>query len=74
MLQYFIDLLFPSLNVDLEAGGFNVYHTRQEARTILRKFCGTPIYVYVNLTKSLIFLSYSKQWLYAGAYYRASAY
>ena len=64
--QYFIDNLSPSLNVDLVAGGYTGYHTpmSQEARDQLRKLRGTPIYIYDTVTKSLIFLSDSKQWLY----------
>jgi len=73
--QYFIDTLSPSLNVDLvacsacgveQARGYNGYHTPMspEARDILRKLRGTPIYIYDTITKSLIFVSDSKQWLY----------
>lgn len=64
--QYFIDTLLPSLNVDLVAGGYNGYHSpmSQEARNQLRKLRGTPIYIYDTMTKSLIFVSDSKQWLY----------
>jgi hypothetical protein len=64
--QYFIDTLSPSLNVDLVAGGYNGYHTPMspEARDMLRKLRGTPIYIYDTITKSLIFVSDSKQWLY----------
>ncbi len=64
--QYFIDTLSPSLNVDLVAGGYNGYHSpmSQEARNMLRKLRGTPIYIYDTITKSLIFVSDSKQWLY----------
>jgi hypothetical protein len=64
--QKYIDLISPSLNVNLVAGGYNGYHTlmSQEARNILRKLRGTPIYIYDTVTKSLIFLSDSKQWLY----------
>lgn len=64
--QYFIDSLSPNLNVDLTAGGYNGYHTpmSQKAKEALRKIRGTPIYIYDNVTKSLIFISDSKQWLY----------
>jgi hypothetical protein len=64
--QYYIDLLSPNLNVDLMAGGYSGYHTpmSQAAKEALRKIRGIPIYVYDNLTKSLIFISDSKQWLY----------
>jgi hypothetical protein len=64
--QYYIDTLSPSLNVDLVAGGYNEYHSpmSQEARNLLRKLRGTPIYIYDTITKSLIFVSDSKQWLY----------
>jgi hypothetical protein len=64
--QYFIDTLSPSLNVDLVAGGYNGYHApmSQEARDLLRRLRGTPIYLYDTHTKSLIFISDSKQWLY----------
>ena len=65
--QYLIDTLTPNLNVDLVAGGYCGYHTpmSEEARNILRKLRGIPIYVYDTTTKSLIFLSDSKQWLYS---------
>lgn len=64
--QYFIDTLLPNLNVDLVAGDYNGYHSpmSQEARNLLRKLRGTPIYIYDTMTKSLIFVSDSKQWLY----------
>lgn len=64
--QYFIDNLSPSLNVDLVAGGYKGYHTPMspEARDILRKLRGIPIYIYDTITKSLIFVSDSKEWLY----------
>lgn len=64
--QYLINTLTPSLNVDLVAGGYCGYHAPMsiEARDILRKLRGTPIYVYDTTTKSLIFMSDSKQWLY----------
>ena len=71
--QYFFNTLSPSLNVDLVAGGYNGYHApmSQEARYLLRRFSGraseqrgTPIYIYDTHTKSLIFISDSKQWLY----------
>ena len=64
--QYYIDLLSPNLNVDLIAGGYNGYHTpmSQAAKEALRKIRGIPIYIYDNVTKSLIFISDSKQWLY----------
>jgi len=55
--QNHIDLISPNLNVDLVAGGYNGYHTPMslEARDILRKLRGTPIYIYDTFTKSLIF-------------------
>ena len=64
--QFYIDLLSPELNVDRVAGGFDGYHTpmSQEARDRLRKLRGQTIYVYDTLTKTLIFISDSKQWLY----------
>lgn len=66
--QYFIDTLSPSLNVDLVAGGYNGYHApmSQEARDLLRRLRGgeAAIYIYDTHTKSLIFISDSKQWLY----------
>jgi len=60
-----IDLISPNLNVDLVAGGYNGYHTPMslEARDILRKLRGTPIYIYDTFTKSLIFLFDSIQLL-----------
>jgi hypothetical protein len=63
--QYYIDTLSPKLNVDLVAGGYNGYHSpmSQEARDRLRKLRGIPIYLYDTTTKSLIFISDSKQWL-----------
>jgi hypothetical protein len=65
--QYYIDSLSPNLNVDLVAGGYSGYHKPMstEARNILRKIRGTPIYIYDSTTKSLIFISDSKQWLYS---------
>ena len=64
--QNHIDFISPNLNVDLVAGGYNGYHTPMslEARDILRKLRGTPIYIYDTFTKSLIFLFDSKQLLY----------
>lgn len=64
--QYFIDSLSPNLNVDLMAGGYHGYHIpiSQAAKEALRKRRGIPIYIFDNLTKSLIFISDSKQWLY----------
>lgn len=64
--QYFIDLLSPNLNVDLVAGGYALkggYHTpmSSEARNRLRQIRGTPIYIYDSITKTLIFISESKQ-------------
>lgn len=35
-----------------------------EARDLLRKLRGIPIYIYDTITKSLIFVSDSKEWLY----------
>jgi hypothetical protein len=64
--QYYIDSLSPNLNVDLLAGGYSGYHTpmSQAAKESLRKMRGTPIYLYDNVTKSLLYISESKQWLY----------
>ena len=64
--QYYIDLLSPGLNVDSLAGGYSGYHTpmSQAAKEALRKTRGTSIYLYDNITKSLIYISESKQWLY----------
>jgi hypothetical protein len=64
--QKYLDLISPNLNVDLVAGGYNGYHTpmSEEACDTLRKLRGTPIYIYDTFTKSLIYLSDSKQWLY----------
>ena len=64
--QYYIDLLSPNLNVDSLAGGYSGYHTpmSQAAKESLRKIRGTPIYLYDNVTKSLLYISESKQWLY----------
>jgi hypothetical protein len=62
--QYYIDILSPKLNVDLVAeGGYNGYHSpmSQEARNRLRKLRGIPTYLYDTTTKSLIFISDSKQ-------------
>jgi hypothetical protein len=61
--QYYIDLLSPNLNVDLIAGGYSGSHTliSPEAKEALRKIRGIPIYIYDNITKSLIFISDSKQ-------------
>jgi hypothetical protein len=55
--------LSPNLNVDLIAGGYSGYHTpmSQTAKEALRKIRGTPVYIYDNITKSLIFISDSKQ-------------
>jgi hypothetical protein len=63
--QYNFDLLSPKLNVDLVAGGYNGYHKpmSEKARDRLRKLRGTPIFIYDIITKSLIFISDSKQWL-----------
>ena len=64
--KYLIDTLSPNLNVELVAGGCKGYHTPMspEARDLLRKLRGTPIYIYDTITKSLIFISDSKQRLY----------
>ena len=64
--QHFIDTLDPNLNVDRIAGGTYGYHEpmSQAARLALRKLRGAPIYIYDTMTKSLIFISDSKQWLY----------
>ena len=64
--QKYMDLISPNLNVDLVAGGNNGYHTPMspEAREMLRKLRGTTVYIYDTMTKSLIYLSDSKQWLY----------
>lgn len=56
----------PTLNVDPIAGGYNGYHTPMslEAREKLRNLRGTPVFIYDTITKSLIHISDSKQWLY----------
>lgn len=61
--QKYIDLLSPILNVDPVAGGYNGYHTPKssEARDKLRKLRGTPIYIYDTFSKTLIYISDSKQ-------------
>jgi hypothetical protein len=63
--QYYINTLSPKLNVDLVAGGYNGYHNpmSEEARDRLSKLRGIPVYLYDTTTKSLIFISDSKQWL-----------
>ena len=65
--QYYIDILSPKLNVDIIAGGYNGYHTpmSEEAKERLRKLRGKTIYLYDTVTKTLIFISDSKQWLYS---------
>uniref|UniRef100_UPI0022385457 GIY-YIG endonuclease n=1 Tax=Ramaria rubella TaxID=113071 RepID=UPI0022385457 len=64
--QKYIDFISPNLNVDLVAGGYNGYHTPMSPQALdkLRKFRGTTVYIYDTMTKSLIYLSDSKQWLY----------
>lgn len=64
--QYLINNLKPSLNVDLVARGRQGYHLpmSESMRIKLRKERGEKIYIYDNLTKTLIFISLSKQWLY----------
>ena len=64
--QYFINTLKPNLNVDLIAGGYSGYHypMSEKAKKKLRVLRGTPIYIYDTTSKSLIFISDSKQWLY----------
>lgn len=64
--QFYIDFLSPSLNVDLVAGGYNGLNQpmSEEARNRLRTKRGTIIYIYDTTTKSLIFISDSKEWLY----------
>ena len=61
--QYLIDVLLPELNVDLVAGGYTGYHTpmSEEAKKMLRQLKGIPIYIYDTASKSLIFISDSKQ-------------
>ena len=61
--QYFIDNLSPELNVDLVAGGYNGYHEpmSDKARLMLRQLRGVPIYIDDTHTKSLIYISDSKQ-------------
>ena len=65
--QYLIDTLTPSLNVDLVAGGYCGYHTpmSEEAKDKLSKSRGQTVYLYDTFTKTLIFISDSKQWLYS---------
>jgi hypothetical protein len=64
--QYLIDTLSPELNVDLVAGGYTGFHKpmSEEAKLMLRQLRGIPIYIYDSTTKSLIFISDSKQWIY----------
>ena len=64
--QFYIDSLSPTLNVDLVAGGYNGYHQpmSEEAQNRLQILRGTIIYIYDTTTKSLIFISDSKEWLY----------
>ena len=64
--QYLIDTLSPELNVDLVAGGYTGYHKpmSEEAKIMLRQLRGIPIYIYDTTTKSLIFISDSKQWIF----------
>ena len=68
--QYYIDSFSPNLNVDLVAGGYNGYHEPMslKARETLQKMRGTSIYIYDLSSKSLIFISDSKQWLYNNIY------
>lgn len=63
--QFYIDYLSPTLNVDLVAGGYNGYHKpmSEQAKAKLRKMRCTPLYIYDTYSKSLIFISDSKQWL-----------
>ena len=65
--QYYIDLLSPTLNVGKVAGGYNGYHApmSQEAIDRLRKLRGKTVFIYDTVTKTLIFISDSKQWLYS---------
>uniref|UniRef100_UPI002A82E997 GIY-YIG endonuclease n=1 Tax=Pappia fissilis TaxID=1040649 RepID=UPI002A82E997 len=65
--QYYIDKLSPKLNVDIIAGGYYGYHTpmSEEAKERLRKLRGKTVYLYDTVTKTLIFISDSKQWLYS---------
>ena len=64
--QYLIDNISPELNVDLTAGGNAGYHNpmSEEAKLMLKQLRGIPIYIYDTSTKSLIFISDSKQWIY----------
>lgn len=61
--QYLIDIISPELNVDLVAGGYTGYLApmSEKAKIMLRQLRGIPIYVYDTTTKSLIFISDSKQ-------------
>lgn len=63
--QFYIDYISPTLNVDLVAGGYSGYHKpmSEQAKDKLRKMRGTPLYIYDTYSKSLIFISDSKQWL-----------
>ena len=47
------------------AGGYNGYHKpmSEQAKAKLRKMRCTPLYIYDTYSKSLIFISDSKQWL-----------
>ena len=49
------------------AGGYNGYHApmSQEAIDRLRKLRGKTVYMYDTVTKTLIFISDSKQWLFS---------
>lgn len=64
--QYFLNYLMPNLNVDFIAGGYFGYHSpmSEEAINKLREERGTKIYIYDNITHSLIFIAKSKQQLY----------
>lgn len=62
--------LLPNLNVVFIAGGYYGYHEPMSQEALLRgnklrKERGTPVYNYDTITKALIFVSYSKQWLYS---------
>ena len=51
--------------MDIVAGGYNGYHTpmSEEAKHRLRKLKGKTVYLYDTVTKTLIYISDSKQWL-----------
>jgi hypothetical protein len=63
--QHFIDTLKPSLNVNLVASSSG-YHEplAQKMRNKMRKQKGTPIYIYEAKSLTLLYIFYSKQYMY----------